>query len=218
LRKEGVVTRLILADDHRLVREGLRLILEARGDLRVVAEAGDGEEAVRAVREHKPDIALIDLTMPRVSGSDAIRRIHRERDTRCIVVSMHEELGFVTQALEAGASGYVVKSASSTELFEAIDAVRSGRSYLSPSIAHWAVEAIAHASARPSSRLRGLTPREREVLRLIAEGLSSKEIAAALRVSAKTVEAHRARLMAKLKVHRASGLVRVALQEGLLSL
>jgi DNA-binding NarL/FixJ family response regulator len=213
-----VVTSLILADGHQLVREGLRRILEARSDLRVVAEAGDGEEAVRVVLEHRPDIALVALTMARMSGTEAIRRISRETKTRCIVVSMHEEFGFVTQALEAGAHAYVVKSASSSELFEAIDAVRAGRSYLSPTIAHWAVEMIAHPSMRPRSRLHGLTPREREVLRLIAEGLSSKEIAAALRVSGKTVEAHRARLMAKLKVHRASGLVRVALQEGLLSL
>jgi DNA-binding NarL/FixJ family response regulator len=212
------VTTLILADDHPLVREGVRRILEARGDLHVVAEAGDGEEAVQAVLEHRPDVALIDLCMPQLSGSEAIRRIKRAIATPCIVLSMHEECGFVTQALEAGAQAYVVKAASSDELFEAIDAVRRGRSYLSPSIAHWAVDAIAHSSTRPGSRLSGLTLREREVLRLIAEGLSSKEIAAALFVSAKTVEAHRARLMAKLNVHRASGLVRVALQEGLISL
>lgn len=209
---------LILADDHRLFREGLRLVLEQRGDLRVLGEAGDGEEAVRAVLEHKPDIALVDLAMPRLSGVEAIRRIRQATSTRCIALSMHEEFGYVMQALEAGASAYVVKSGSSSELFEAIDAVRRGRSYLSPSIAHWAVEVVAHPASRPGSRLRGLTAREREVLRLIAEGLSSKEIAKSLGVSLKTVEAHRAKLMAKLRVHRASGLVRVALQEGLVSL
>jgi DNA-binding NarL/FixJ family response regulator len=129
---------------------------------------------------------------------------------------MHEESSYFTQAVEAGAAAYVVKSARPSELFDAIDAVRSGGSYLSPSIAHWAVEAIAHASARPGPHLHRLTTREREVLEMIADGRSTKEMATALHVSSKTVEAHRAKLMAKLKVHRASGLVRVALQEGLI--
>src|SRR5688572_24727895 len=136
----SLVTKLIVADDHRLVRECLRRVLEARKDLRVVAEAGDGEEAARLVAEHRPDIALVDLTMPRMSGLSAIGRISEETATRCIVVTMHEEFGVFTQAVEAGAAAYVVKSASSSELFDAIDAVRRGGSYLSPSIAHWAVE------------------------------------------------------------------------------
>jgi len=210
-------TTLILADDHRLVREGLRSILEAHSEFRVEAEADDGAEAVQAAIDHKPDVALIDLAMPRLSGIEAIRRIRRVTSVRCIAVSMHEEFGWVTQALEAGASGYVVKSAGSGELFDAIAAVRRGRSYLAPSIAHWAVDAIAHPTARPSSRLHRLTAREREVLQMVAEGKSSREIAAALRLALKTVETHRARLMAKLEVHRASGLVRVAIQEGLVS-
>jgi DNA-binding NarL/FixJ family response regulator len=213
-----LATTLMLADDHRLVREGIRKILETRADLRVVAEADDGAEAVRAVVEKKPDVALIDLTMPRLSGVEAIRRIRQISSTRCIAVTAHEELGYVTQALEAGASAYVVKSANSRELFEAIDAVRSGRSYLSPAIAHWAVQAVAHPVPHKSSRLHGLTAREREVLQLIAEGLSSRQIATQLGVSLKTVEAHRAKLMAKLKVHRASGLIRVAVQQGLVTI
>lgn len=211
-----MVTRLIVADDHPLVREGLRWILETRKDLRIVAEAGDGEETVRLCVEHRPDIALVDLTMPRMSGPCAIRRITKETATRCIAVSMHEEFGFFTQAVEAGAAAYVVKSARSCELFDAIDAVRSGGSYLSPSIAHWAVAAITQPAARPGSRGNRLTAREHEVLELVAAGLSTKEIAATLQVSSKTVEAHRAKLMAKLKVHRASGLVRAALREGLI--
>jgi DNA-binding NarL/FixJ family response regulator len=210
-------TTLLIADDHRLVREGLRRILEARSDLRVVAEAANGEEAVQAALERKPDLALIDLTMPRLSGVEAIRRIRRATATRCIAVSMHELLGHVTQALEAGASGYVVKSAAPAELLGAIDAVRGGRSYLSPSVAHWAVDAIARPGARAPSPLRGLTGREREVLQLVAEGLTSKEIAATLGVSIKTIETHRANLMTKLEIRKASSLVRVAMQEGLIA-
>ena len=209
-------TTLLLADDHRLVREGLRRILELRTDLRVLAEADNGEEAVQAALDHRPDLALIDLTMPRLSGVEAIRRIRRATPTRCIAVSMHEVLGHVTQALEAGAAGYVVKSAAPSELLAAIDAVRAGRSYLSPSIAHWAVDAIAHPGGRASSPLRGLTGREREVLQLVAEGLTSKEIAAMLGVSIKTIETHRANLMTKLEIRKASSLVRVAMQEGLI--
>ena len=208
-------TTLLLADDHRLVREGLRRILEQRTDLCVLAEADNGEEAVQAALDHRPDLALIDLTMPRLSGVEAIRRIRRTTPTRCIAVSMHELLGHVTQALEAGAAGYVVKSAAPSELLAAIDAVRAGRSYLSPSVAHWAVDAIAHPG-RATSPLRGLTGREREVLQLVAEGLTSKEIAATLGVSIKTVETHRANLMTKLEIRKASSLVRVAMQEGLI--
>jgi len=212
-----VSTTLLLADDHRLVREGLRRILEARTDLSVLVEVENGEEAVQAALERKPDIALIDLTMPRLSGVEAIRRIRRTTSTRCIAVSMHELLGHVTQALEAGASGYVVKSAAAGELLDAIDAVRGGRSYLSPSVAHWAVDAIARPGARGGSALRGLTGREREVLQLVAEGLSSKQIATTLGVSIKTIETHRTNLMTKLEIRKASGLVRVAMQEGLIA-
>ena len=210
-------TTLLLADDHRLVREGLRRILEARTDLSVLVEVENGEEAVQVALERKPDIALIDLTMPRLSGVEAIRRIRRTTSTRCIAVSMHELLGHVTQALEAGASGYVVKSAAAGELLDAIDAVRGGRSYLSPSVAHWAVDAIARPGARGGSALRGLTGREREVLQLVAEGLSSKQIATTLGVSIKTIETHRTNLMTKLEIRKASGLVRVAMQEGLIA-
>jgi DNA-binding NarL/FixJ family response regulator len=217
LRGIPLSTTLLLADDHRLVREGLRRILEARTDLRVVAEVDNGDEAVKAALEQKPDIALIDLTMPRLCGVEAIRRIRRTTATRCIAVSMHEQLAHVTPALEAGAAGYVVKTAAPSELLSAVDAVRVGRSYLSPSIAHWAVEAIARPGVRSASPLRGLTGREREVLQLVAEGLTSKEIAHTLGISIKTIETHRANLMTKLEIHKASGLVRVAMQEGLIA-
>src|SRR5687767_9175962 len=145
VRRGGTMgTTLLLADDHRLVREGLRRLLEARSDLSVVAEVDDGEEAVRAALARKPDLALIDLTMPRLPGAEAIRRIRAASPTRCIAVSMHELIGQVRQAFEAGASGYVVKSAASPELLNAVDAVRAGRTFLSPAVAHFAADAIAN--------------------------------------------------------------------------
>jgi DNA-binding NarL/FixJ family response regulator len=210
-------TTLLLADDHRLVREGLRRLLEARSDFRVVAEVDDGEEAVRAALARKPDIALVDLTMPRVSGAAAIRRIREAVPTRCIAVSMHELVGQVRQAFEAGASGYVVKSAAAVELISAVDAVRAGRTYLSPAVAHWAVDAMASTEPQKGRRRHAITSREREVLALVADGLSTKEIASALGVSIKTIETHRSNLMTKLEIRKASGLVRVAIQEGLLA-
>jgi DNA-binding NarL/FixJ family response regulator len=212
-----MTTTILLADDHRLVREGLRRVLQARTDLRVVAEADDGEAAVQAAREFQPDLALVDLTMPRLGGAQAIRRIRDDVGTRCIAVSMHELIGQVKEAFKAGANGYVVKSAASSELLAAIDAVRAGRTYVSPTVAHWAIDAIATAGAQRSLAQRDVTAREREVLQLVADGLSTKEIAAALGVSVKTIETHRSSLMTKLAIRKASGLVRVAIQEGLLA-
>jgi DNA-binding NarL/FixJ family response regulator len=210
-------TTLLLADDHRLVREGLRRLLEARSDLSVVAEVDDGEEAVRAALARKPDLALIDLTMPRLPGAEAIRRIRAASPTRCIAVSMHELIGQVRQAFEAGASGYVVKSAASPELLNAVDAVRAGRTFLSPAVAHFAADAIANTGVQKGRPRSAITTREREVLVMVAEGLSTKEIAGALGVSIKTIETHRSNLMTKLEIRKASGLVRVAIQEGLIA-
>jgi DNA-binding NarL/FixJ family response regulator len=210
-----VSTRILLADDHPIVRTGIRLILEARSDLRVIAEAANGEDAVRLADEHRPDVAVIDLTMPRLSGIEAIRRIRARGAARCIAFTMHETRANVALALQAGAAGYVVKSGGAAELGEAIDAVRAGRSYLSPAVAHWAVQAVLQPGERPPSGLNLLTSREREVLQLIAEGLTSKEIATSLGVSTKTVETHRAHLMAKLEIRKVSRLVRVAIEEGL---
>jgi len=211
-------TRILLADDHDIVRQGVHRIIEGCTDLHVVAQACNGEEAVQLAVELRPEVAIVDLSMPRLSGTEAIRRIRQQTPTRCIAFSMHDTQGHVTQALQAGAAAYVVKSADGSELVEAIEAVRSGRSYLSPSIAHWAVEAVARPNERAASSLGALTTREREVLQLVAEGLSSKEIAASLGVSTKTVETHRSNLMSKLNIRKASRLVRVAIQEGLVAL
>jgi len=212
-----VETTIVVVDDHQLVREGIRRLLETRADFRVVGEAADGEEAVALVTEKQPDVALMDLFMPRLSGIDATRRIgKRGLPTRVLVLSMHEGRSQVEEVLRAGAVGYILKTAAPEDLLAAVDAVRNGDSYLSPAITQQVVEAIANPGKATPQGLAALTDREREVLQLIAEGQSSKEIAALLGVSLKTVDSHRANLMEKLDIHKVSGLVRFAIRVGLL--
>jgi len=209
-------TTIVLADDHIVVRQGIRKLLETREDFRIVGEASDGEEAVKLVAEKKPDIALMDLWMPRLSGIDATRRIgKRGLATKVLVLSMHESRAYVEEVLRAGAAGYIVKNAAADDLIEAIDTVCDGVSYLSPAITQQVVDAIARPASASPSGLGVLTDREREVLQLIAEGLSSKEIAAMLGVSLKTIDSHRSNLMEKLDIHKVSGLVRFAIRTGL---
>ena len=209
-------TTIVVADDHKIVREGIRKVLETREDFEVVGEASDGEEAFQMVLEKKPDVALMDIWMPRLSGIDATRRIgKRGLDTKVLVLSMHESRTYVEEVLRAGAAGYIVKNAAAQDLLNAIDAVCSGDSYLSPSITQQVVDAIARPGEATPSGVSALTDREREVLQLIAEGLSSKEIAAMLGVSLKTVDSHRSNLMEKLDIHKVSGLVRFAIRAGL---
>ena len=211
-------TTILLVDDHRLLREGLRRLLEERADLRVVGEATDGNEAVQLALERKPDLVLMDISMPGLSGIDATRRICKEGNgTKVLILSMHDEQSFVEEVFRAGASGYVIKDAAPSDLLQAIDAVRAGDSFLSPTITQQVVDAIAHPAERPTAAAASLTDREREVLTLIAEGLSSKEIAEKLGVSLKTIESHRANLMDKLDIHKVSGLVRFAIRAGLVS-
>jgi DNA-binding NarL/FixJ family response regulator len=209
-------TTIVLADDHIVVRQGIRKLLETRDDFRIVGEASDGEEAVKLVAEKKPDIALMDLWMPRLSGIDATRRIgKRGLPTKVLVLSMHESRAYVEEVLRAGAAGYIVKNAAAEDLIEAIDTICDGVSYLSPAITQQVVDAIARPATSSPSGLAVLTDREREVLQLIAEGLSSKEIAAMLGVSLKTIDSHRSNLMEKLEIHKVSGLVRFAIRTGL---
>jgi DNA-binding NarL/FixJ family response regulator len=209
-------TTIVVADDHKIVREGIRKVLETREDFQVVGEASDGEEAVQMVIEKEPDVALMDIWMPRLSGIDATRRIgKRGLETKVLVLSMHESRAYVEEVLRAGAAGYIVKNAASQDLLNAIDAVCSGASYLSPSITQQVVDAIARPGDAAPSGVTALTDREREVLQLIAEGLSSKEIAGMLGVSLKTVDSHRSNLMEKLDIHKVSGLVRFAIRAGL---
>ncbi len=209
-------TSILLADDHQIVRQGLRQLLEAQPDLTVVGEAEDGYSAVDLTERLRPDIVLMDIWMPHLSGVDATRRIVRGNNpTKVLVLSMHKARCYVEQALRAGASGYLLKDLGANEIVAAIRAVRGGQCYLSPAISQQLVEAVSNPGAAEPSEL--LTDREREVLQNIAEGLSSKEIAGLLGVSLKTVEAHRSNLMEKLGIHKVSGLVRFAIREGLVA-
>ena len=210
------MTTIVVADDHKIVREGLVKLLECRPDFSVIGEASDGEEAVQMVLEKQPDVVIMDIWMPRLSGIDATRRIgKRGSQAKILVLSMHESRTYVEEVLRAGASGYIVKNSASSDLLPAIDAVRPGNSYLSPAITQQVVDAIARPGDSSPSGVAMLTDREREVLQLIAEGLSSKEIANMLGVSLKTIDSHRSNLMEKLDIHKVSGLVRFAIRAGL---
>ena len=210
------MTTIVVADDHKIVREGLVKLLEGQADISVIGEAADGEEAVKMVLEKKPDIVIMDIWMPRLSGIDATRRIvKRGSQTKVLVLSMHESRTYVEEVLRAGASGYIVKNSASSDLLQAIEAVQGGASYLSPAITQQVVDAIARPGDSSPSGVAMLTDREREVLQLIAEGLSSKEIAGMLGVSLKTIDSHRSNLMQKLDIHKVSGLVRFAIRAGL---
>ncbi|HEY3064029.1 MAG TPA: response regulator transcription factor [Chloroflexota bacterium] len=212
--------RVLLADDHTIVRQGVRLCLEAMGDIEVVAEAEDGLMAVQLAGQLKPDVAVIDLTMPRLNGVDAIRQIKRDvSDVEVVVLSVHDSEAYVVQALRAGAAGYVLKRNAATELAEAIRAAHDGQAYLHPSIARRVIDdylsrirATEDLHAEPHERL---TPREREVLQLAAEGHSTRSIAGLLCLSTKTVEHHRASLMTKLGLHGQTELVKYAIRAGL---
>jgi DNA-binding NarL/FixJ family response regulator len=210
------VRRVLIVDDHEILRDGLRRILESSGEVEVVGEAGDGRAAVEAARRLQPDVTLMDVWLPGLSGIEATRALLSEDPrARVLILSTQERWSAVEEALRAGAAGYALKSAGSRELLRAIEAVASGRSYLSPSLASDAVHAILQPGSGPATPLASLTPREREVLQGIAAGRSAKEIAGDLHVSERTVETHRAALMRKLGVHKTGQLVRIAIREGL---
>jgi two-component system response regulator NreC len=212
--------RVLLADDHTIVRQGVRLCLEAMGDIEVVAEAEDGQVAVQLATQLRPDVAVVDLTMPRLSGVEAIRQIKRDvPDTEVVVLSVHDSEAYVVQALRAGAAGYVLKRNAATELAAAIRAAHDGQAYLHPSVARRVIDdylSRIHASAdAPTEPYERLTPREREVLQLAAEGHSTRAIAGLLCLSTKTVEHHRASVMTKLGLHGQTELVKYAIRAGL---
>jgi two-component system response regulator NreC len=209
-----VALRVLLADDHAIFRQGLRGLLEREG-FQIVAEAGDGREAIKRATALTPDVAALDLSMPLLNGLDAAREIIRASPrTRPILLTMHSEDPYVMEALRAGIKGYVLKTQAATDLVQAIQEVSRGRVYLSPGVSRAVVEAYLARTELPPDPL---SPREREVLQLVAEGKTTKEIAGVLGLSVKTAESHRTRIMEKLDIHGAAGLVRYAIRRGLIS-
>ncbi len=210
--------RVLLADDHTLVRKGIRALLQALPGVEVVAETADGREALALIEQHRPDVALLDITMPGLNGLEvAARSAKLSPQTRIVILSMHAGEAYVAQALSAGVAGYLLKDAADDELAIALKAVARGDVYLSPRISRQIVERYTRAAAAEPDPLAGLTARQREILQLVAEGRSSKEIAGMLQVSVKTVESHRGQIMERLGIHDVTGLVRFAIRVGLVS-
>jgi DNA-binding NarL/FixJ family response regulator len=212
------MTRIVLAEDHTLVRTGMRLLLESIPDVKVVGEASDGMEALRLIEQLRPDCVLMDLAMPGMSGVEAVRRSRTQfPNIPILVISMHADEAYVHKALVAGASGYLLKGSDKKELELALRAILRGETYLTPAISKTLVTALARKSqlSDVSSPLEVLTTRQREVLRLVAEGNSTKRVAARLGLSAKTVEAHRSAIMERLGIRDLAGLVRFAVRAGL---
>lgn len=206
-------TQLLLADDHQIVRQGLKTMLEHEG-FTIVGEAADGREAVRLAQTRHPDIAVLDLAMPGLNGVDAAREMLRsEPRMKAVLLTMYTEDPYVLEALRAGISGYVLKTQAAVDLVQAIREVTRGSIYLSPGVSRAVVDAYRHKSDLPQDPL---SPREREVLQLVAEGKTTKEIAGVLNISVKTAESHRMHIMSKLDIHETAGLVRYAIRRGLI--
>lgn len=211
-------TRVLLADDHKLFRAGIRALLKTVADVDIVAEAADGREALRLVSAHRPDLVLLDIMMPSLNGLDAAVRIGRAfPQTRVVILSMNADEDSVLKALRAGAMGYLVKTADPAELELAIRAVARGERFLSSAVSEHLVAACLNRIDRERTSLERLTTRQREVLQLIAEGHTTKEIAIKLDISAKTAEAYRAELMKALEIHDIATLTRYAIRAGLVS-
>ena len=209
--------RIVLADDHTIVRQGLRKVLEERADWEVVAEAGDGREAVQLCEQHRPDVVILDVAMPLLNGIEATRQItKRVPNTRVLVLSMHADEAYVTQILRAGATGYLLKDSADVDLFKAVEEAAKGRSFFSPAIARLMLDDYRRqlTDKGVSDRYEMLSDREREILQLVAEAKANKEIAALLNVSTSTVETHRAHIMEKLDLHSAAEIVLYAVRRG----
>jgi len=210
--------RALLADDHALVRAGIRGLLEAVEGVSVIAEAGTGDEAVRLAVEQRPELVVLDIAMPGMSGLDAAARIREALpDARILILSMHAGDDFVQRALRAGAAGYLMKDAAAVELELAVKAVMAGGTYLSPRVSKQVVDEYVRRVENAPGPLDGLTPRQRQILGLIAAGRSTKQIAYELGLSVKTVETHRAQLMERLGIRDVAGLVRLAIRAGLIA-
>jgi len=206
-------TKILLADDHALIRQGLRALLEKLG-FQVVGEAADGQETLRSVEKTQPDVAILDISMPILNGLDAARELKKTSPrTKVILLTQHDEDQYVTESMRAGVKGYVLKSQASHDLVHAIQEVCRGSIYLSPNISRAVVDAYLSKSNVPADPLSG---RERQVLQLVSEGKSTKDVALHLGISVKTAESHRARLMKKLDIHETASLVRYAIRSGLI--
>ena len=212
--------RILLADDHTVVRQGLRKVLEERPEWEVVAEAGDGREAVRQAEQHRPDVAILDVAMPLLNGIEATRQIiKRTPATRVLILSMHADEAYVTQILQAGAIGYLLKDSADVDLIQAVSAVSEGKSFFSPSIARVMLDDFVRGRGEKGGvldRFESLSDREREIFQLVAEAKTNKEIAALLNVSPSTVETHRAHIMEKLDLHSAAEIVLYAVRRGVI--
>ncbi|HUC43897.1 MAG TPA: response regulator transcription factor [Candidatus Sulfotelmatobacter sp.] len=210
--------KVLLADDHALVRKGIRAVLTSLPGVEVVAETSDGREALSLIESMKPDVAVLDITMPGLNGLEVAIRTHAVSSrTKILILSMHAGEAYVAQALRAGVAGYLLKDAADDELPMAIKAVSRGDVYLSPKISRQLVDRYVESGSAQPDPLAGLTTRQREILQLVAEGKSSKEIAVLLDLSVKTVESHRGQIMERLGVHDLTGLVRFAIRVGLVS-
>ena len=212
--------KIVIAEDHTILREGLRALLSLDPNYEIIGEAEDGRDAIRCVEKLMPDLLLIDLSMPRMNGMEAIRDIKkRHPEIKIIALTVHKTEEYILATLEAGADGYVLKDATHNELMIAINSVLSGKPYLSPGVSEKVIEGYLEGrrTLKPSSAWETLSQREREVLKLIAEGYKNKEIADDLCISIKTVEKHRSNLMKKLGLHNAAALTAFAIEKGLIT-
>jgi DNA-binding NarL/FixJ family response regulator len=215
-RRDTNKLRILIADDHQIIRDGLLGLINSEPDMEVVGEAGDGRGAVQRVRELRPNVVVMDISMPGMSGARATEQLRREMpDVKVIALTAYEDKGYIGQLLQAGASGYVLKLSAAEELIKAIRLVAAGETYLDQTTAGKVVNGyVRQKSARGRARRENLTQREEEVLRLVARGYINKEIAAQLDISVKTVEAHKGNFMEKLGLHSRADIVRYALSRG----
>jgi two-component system, NarL family, response regulator NreC len=210
--------RILICDDHTLFCEGIKAILREKTSLEIIGEARDGRQAVELAKELKPDVLLMDVSMPDMTGFDATRRIREfDQTMKVLILTMHEEEELVARCLEAGASGYIIKDAPASQLVYAIETVQKGERYLSPVVLKKVVAGYVKNSQRPKTSYDRLSTREREVLKLLAEGLSVKEIATRLNLSVKTVDVHKYNLMRKIDVHDRAELIKYAIQKKLIA-